>query len=248
MPAQGPGWREWARQGLITSRTNPCLGGITTRASPGAMTCEMRLFAGCRWTPCLMPICRRFGTGWGFRLRNSKSHFASFARRHRKKTSRSLVPEERPLSVPDGRPEGFSHFSSPGLARWCCLHALTSLSGGSVERSRDVYDRIRLLPLDRLDIEDRYRFLAWVLMRTDLTETSFADPLARWLVDQGAADDDRLKNWSTPISERVGQDAVVQRPGLLEFISLLRQEVRRTKQERREKPHGSSRSRSDTSL
>ncbi len=159
-----------------------------------------------------------------------------------------LVPEDLDDSRSSASPPDFSHFSALGLARWCALHGLTALADGSLQRSRDVYERIRLLPMNRLDTEDRYRFLAWLLLLTDLTDTSFADPLARWLVEHGAADDERLKDWSSPIAHRIARETSLQRPGLLEFIHALGAEVRRLKQERREKPRGSSRSRSDTSL
>ncbi|HEU5116071.1 MAG TPA: hypothetical protein VFT74_05280, partial [Isosphaeraceae bacterium] len=163
-------------------------------------------------------------------------------------TEPGLVPEDEIGSRSSESPPSFSHFSALGLARWCVLHGLTSLADGSVPRSRDVYDRIRLLPMNRLDEEDRYRFLAWLLMLTDLTDTGFADPLARWLVDHGTADGERLKDWSSPISSRITRAASLQRPGLLEFIHALGVEVRRLKQERREKPHGATRSQSGSSL
>jgi hypothetical protein len=139
--------------------------------------------------------------------------------------------------------QAFEHFSPLGLARWCCLHVLSSLSPDGPERARDVFVRVRPLPLDQLDLDDRYRFLAWLLVRTDLTDSAFAETLALWLVGLGLVDDDRLRDWSGPITDQIGPEVSVRRPGLLEFVHVLRQEVRRAKQEPQEqKPRAGSRS------
>ena len=124
-----------------------------------------------------------------------------------------VLPNEEAGPGPRGPEDSGSSASTPGLLPLLrprpgpmvspCTGS-RRFADGSVQRSRDVYDRIRLLPMNRLDEEDRYRFLAWLLLLTDLTDTSFADPLARWLVDHGTADDERLKDWSRPIAHRIG--------------------------------------------
>lgn len=155
-----------------------------------------------------------------------------------------LVPVEGDEpSIPTPTPRTFQHFSPLGLARWCCLHALSSLSPHGLERIRAVSDRVRTLPIRRLDLDDRYRFLAWLLMTTDLTETAFAEILAPWLVSLGLEDDDRLKDWSAPVAEEIGPDAPLRRPGLLEFVHTMRREIRKIRRERQEKPLAGPRSR-----
>src|SRR5262249_14004079 len=96
-----------------------------------------------------------------------------------------------PLLEDDGANATGPSLSRAGLARWRCLEALSTvhregLGAESCWQSQASWKHD--LPLGRLDAIDRYRFLAWFLVRVDEFEPHHVARLAKWLFECGVTD------------------------------------------------------------
>ncbi len=69
-------------------------------------------------------------------------------------------------------------------------------------RWNSLLERRTALRLELLDLDDRYRFLAWLIKLTNELDNVFIPKLASWLSKVGVTDADRIKSrWA---EERVG--------------------------------------------
>jgi hypothetical protein len=141
----------------------------------------------------------------------------------------------------DGEPVDRSHdvsFLSPsGQARWSCLHALSIFHNPDIaidQRWKTLLSN--LPPLDGLaDPSERYLFFAWLMHLTDdfLVLTFSPERLATALLSRGLDDEERLMSWSERELPGVVGPLDVLRPGLADFLSELRRELRIRKQQGR---------------
>jgi hypothetical protein len=73
--------------------------------------------------------------------------------------------------------------------------------------SHERWDRIKewkkqSLPLKALSVDDRYRFVAALIATINDYEDgndNLLDPLAKWLVEQGVTNVDRIKSWTSDL-------------------------------------------------
>jgi len=111
------------------------------------------------------------------------------------------------------------HLSDAGLARWLCLDGLSAFARpdlGPGGRWSAVLNWIDArLPLADLDPDDRHRFLAHVIVRTEALDSVQLARLCLWLVKSDVTDPDRLGAWADdlpappPDALRVGRMALV---------------------------------------
>ncbi len=160
------------------------------------------------------------------------------------------APHEGELRPLHGESErSYRHFSRLGLARWCCLHALLTLEEPHSNIRTDwrvLYDTIRPLPMTELPEDDRYRFLAWIIQRTEVYNDLLIPRLARWLHLNQMTDLERIQCWSDPIQSIVEVSNPANREGLGDFIHGLQKELRTVCEEARESERSRSRTAAST--
>ncbi len=112
------------------------------------------------------------------------------------------LDEDVAVAAPVAQAPMLSEFAR---SRWRCLEALTrfSRSGLGSDGCWQVLDGItRELALDAIAEDERYAFLAWLILRLEGAEARQLATLARWLVQSGMTDADRLAFWAEEIGER----------------------------------------------
>ena len=120
--------------------------------------------------------------------------------------SSDLVPLNRPRAQPlETGERDWSRVSELGRVRWHCLEALSDFDRTGIAamgRWNSLLERRTALRLELLDLDDRYRFLAWLIKLTNELDNVFIPKLASWLSKVGVTDADRIKSrWA---EERVG--------------------------------------------
>jgi hypothetical protein len=144
--------------------------------------------------------------------------------------SKSFDPSV-PISIEDEPPPW--ELSLFGKSRWLCLRALTDFSNGSAEnRWSLIFDWEKKVPIRSLPLEERYQFLAWLILGLESAESDQLSRLAKWLHRSGIQDYKRLTQWSEEIEH------LVEIPGDLrlfrsKMVSDLRSELIREIQESR---------------
>ena len=135
-----------------------------------------------------------------------------------------LIPLEGGDAEPaPGRPRhvdpDLSHLSPEGHSRWRCLDGLTSLSRPGLDdagRWSVLQGWIDArLPIDRLEAEDRRRFVARTVALTEALDPRELDKLARWLVRNGVDEPDRLADWADDLGEAVSDALRIGRMALV---------------------------------
>ena len=123
-----------------------------------------------------------------------------------------------------------------GRMRWQCVEAPLGTSTGSgimnLTRWRSIIERAPRL--DRLDHDDRYRFLAWLILLMDDLDDAPIPRLAKWLYKMGVADPDRVKShWADQLSglTEVPQDF---HPGRITMVRDLWEELKTVECEARD--------------
>jgi hypothetical protein len=123
-----------------------------------------------------------------------------------------LVPldPEGPVPGPAPSPIDGSRRAAPisarGLIRWRCIEALTLFAhpDETAESRRQRLDAwIGDLPLGELDLDDRRRFVGWVIFGIPRLDPDRIERLARWLSRSGFNDpkDDWLGRWYEDLTE-----------------------------------------------
>ncbi|WP_237722433.1 hypothetical protein [Singulisphaera acidiphila] len=114
-----------------------------------------------------------------------------------------LLPEFPEPAAPRGAGES-PFLSRQGTARWRCLEALsalyrTGIGSASCWQSQAGWKHV--LPLGELETSDRYRFVAWFLLRVDEFEPFLIARFAKWIFESGLSDADRLSRWAEELQE-----------------------------------------------
>jgi hypothetical protein len=128
------------------------------------------------------------------------------------------------------------HLSPFALARWRCLEAISAFNrSGLDDRAR--WEAIRSwiddrLPMDQLDDDDRHRFLATIILRIEQFDETWIERLARWVVQCGIWDVNRVKDWPGDVAGSVSNHVLLSR---YELSHQLRSEMRTRLNERRER-------------
>jgi hypothetical protein len=95
-----------------------------------------------------------------------------------------------------------SRLSDFGQTRWSCIEALTEFNRAGIMtlgRWRSLIDRAPRL--DRLEPNDRYRFLAWLILLLDDLDDVPIPRLAKWLFTIGVTEADRVKrHWGDELA------------------------------------------------
>ena len=159
--------------------------------------------------------------------------------------SDDLVPLDDPK--PAARPRttagrDWSRLSAFGKVRWECLAALAEFAGAgfSPQRWRVLLDRAPAL--DRLEPDDRYRFLAWLIFLIEESDYVPVERLAKWLFTMGTTDADRIKkHWKGELEglTEVPNDFQAER---ITMLSALGDEIKALEREAKDparKPKGS---------
>ncbi len=161
-----------------------------------------------------------------------------------------IVPAIRPSAIPIAIPvrdedglvplgEGASYalryeggeprLSAHGKDRWSCLKALGEFNSKGIEaigRWGRLLEKRLAESLSRLDAEDRYRFLAWLIHLSDEFDELSIPKLAKWLYRAGLTDVERYGSWPDELAELTavpGESALRKAP----MIAELRDELKR---------------------
>jgi len=90
-----------------------------------------------------------------------------------------------------------------GLARWSCIDRLTKdvYRAGITDQARrfSIRDWPGKLPLAEIPPDDRYRLLAWVVLKLEDDSAIDHDRVGHWLVTSGLTDPDRLASWPSEL-------------------------------------------------
>ncbi len=151
--------------------------------------------------------------------------------------SGDLAPlaEPSPTSQASRVEHDWSRVSDFGRTRWRCLEALAEFHCAGIMtlgRWRLLIDRAP--PLDRLDPDDRYRFVAWLILLLDDLDDVPIPRLAKWLFQMGVADADRIKSrWAAELAglEEVPEDF---HPARITMVRSLWEELRSVARDARE--------------
>jgi hypothetical protein len=118
--------------------------------------------------------------------------------------------------------------SPVGRARWLCVEEVSKFADLLWVGPETLAYWIQDLPLDPLDRRDAYRFLAWLIYKTDPAfQVHYPlDLLAQWLVRMDLTDGDRLQNWvgDLPPGVEVNDE---RRRGRKQFVDVLCDVVQR---------------------
>lgn len=134
----------------------------------------------------------------------------------------------------------WSHLSELGLARWRAIEALDRFEKDEQnddDRWRHYLAEWKMPLLNGLDIDDRYRFVAWLINLTSNYHKIPIERFASWLIGQGVTDGSRLTDWSRGLPETSLRVSVANSV-LMEFINKIKRELIKTLDDKGLKPSG----------
>ncbi len=131
----------------------------------------------------------------------------------------------------------FMHLSPIGRARWSVLESLSKYARSSQESVEDSQSLIEQwyqqnLPLNVLNEEEKYRFLAHVIHGISEFDEIRANRLAVWLYRNGVVDANRIQQWIGDLNQEPENPV---HPARLEFVNALHKEIRTLVREERER-------------
>lgn len=117
-------------------------------------------------------------------------------------------------------------------ARWYCLHALSVFARpgqNEGDRWRELLGLVKkkTAPIDWLERDEPYQWVAWLIEKTQVYEAVNVPQLANELVRQGIRDVSRISAWPSDLNGLVPSLAAINgmRVGLREFLGELRREL-----------------------
>ena len=123
---------------------------------------------------------------------------------------KGAAPEQRLSSHSRAGAEGDFHPWASSVGDVSTRLSVFSDSGQSTQAAWQVLANWRkTVPIGKLDLTDRYRFLAWIIHWLDEHDSVQVARFAKWLVDSGITDVDPLNRWTEILHGHiVASDAV----------------------------------------